>query len=146
MKRAFLLLILLVAPLAITYATDSDEYWVVTEAHRKQFIGSFSKAEVDSLRTQISKVRLPYEFGSKGSFFPPTTMRAKVLVAWDANAVDARGRMGGLIEDYWLNSQSVLRVVQVYYNQGERGISRVEKLVVMSAVEAYAPLPRNPFP
>ncbi|MBL9201170.1 MAG: hypothetical protein JNL39_11715 [Opitutaceae bacterium] len=145
MKHPFTALMLAVT-LATTYGADADEYWLITEDYRKQFIGNFTKAEVDSLRTQISKISLPYEFGSKGSFFPPTTMRAKVLIAWDANAVDARGRMGGLIEDYWLNSQSVLRVVQVYYKQGDRRISRVEKLAIVSAVEAYVPLPKNPFP
>jgi hypothetical protein len=145
MKRAFTAL-MLGATLAIACAADADEYWVVGEARRREFIGSFTKAEVESLRAQIRKLSLPYEFGSRGSFLPPATMRPKLVLAWDANAVDARGRMGGLIEDYWLNSDSVLRVVQVYYKRGDHGLSRVEKLVILSPAEAYAPLPRNPFP
>lgn len=145
MKLPLITFVLLMT-VAIGHGADADEYWLITENQRKQFIGKFTKTEVDSLREQISKIRLPYEFGSKGSFLPPANMRAKVLVAWDAFASDARGRTGGLIEDYWLNSQAVLRITQIYYKQGERGISRVEKLVIMSASEAYAPLPSNPFP
>lgn len=127
-------------------ARAEGEYWRLMpgEAYRAERTGNYSHAEVVALRARVNAIALPFDYMAPGTFLPPASLKPHRLRAWDSIPVHPGGPIGGLIEDYWLNAHWALRIEQVYYRPEIAGGAignRVEQLRVISATDAYKPLP-----
>lgn len=130
-------------PAAVALA--EGDYWVMGETYRAEHTGRYSLTEVAALRGRVNAIALPFDYRAPGTFQPPAALKLHRLRIWNSIPVHPRGPIGGLIEDYWLNAHWALRMEQVYYRpeiEGGALGNRVEQLRVISATDAYKPLPR----
>lgn len=129
-------------PAAVALA--EGDYWMMGETYRAEHTGRCSPTEIAALRARVNAIALPFDYTAPGTFLPPAALNPHRLRAWDGTPAHPRGPIGGLIEDYWLNAHWVLRIEQVYYRpeiEGGALGNRVEQLRVISATDAYKPLP-----
>ena len=122
-------------------ATASDVYWMAPDGGLTAYAGAMSEAEVEQLRAAIRAVVFPAKEGVIQKLLPPS-LKPKAICFEDWHRVDDKGRMGGMVEDYWLNTSSVLRVSTAYYNVKGEHYNCQEWAEVIDQNRAYTEIPR----
>ena len=90
------------------------------------------------LERELSSLKYPVRSEVFREHIPPHSKVDRVLSA-DASSLDAKGRAGGQIVDYWIDQEHVLRVASRYYFRDERHFTMVEwsKVLKVSERDAY---------
>jgi hypothetical protein len=117
-------------------AEARDLYWMAPDGRIAAHVGSVPETEVDRLRVEIKKLSFPVR-ESVAMTLLPMTVKAKAIVFSDFGSVDEKGRVGGMIEDYWLNASSVMRVATAYYSVAGEHYNCKEWIEIIDPVHAY---------
>lgn len=112
-------------------------YWMAPDGGLAAHVGSFSNAEVDRLRMEIGKMSFPVKEVIFRKLLPPS-LKPKTVMNWDNFRGDDKGRFGGIVEDYWLNESSVLRVATAYYYVKEESYNCMERAEIIDPAQAYS--------
>jgi hypothetical protein len=97
-------------------------------------VGKMSESEVETVRLRLEKITFPQPAETVSKMIPPDIVPDPVEHI-DLFSTDSKGRMGGRVQDYWLNSRVVLRVAQAYYYIDEKPESKDEWAVVLLVEE-----------
>jgi hypothetical protein len=112
-------------------------YWLAPDGGLATHAGNLNSAEVDHLRAELQKLTFPVKQGVVQHLIP-SSVKPKAILHWDGGyAADPKAPLGGMVEDYWLNASTVLRVASAYYHPGEFFETRSEWAEIIDATRAY---------
>jgi hypothetical protein len=118
-------------------------YWMAPDGGLPAYAGKLTPTEVEHLRAEIKKISFPVKEGVFQKLIP-ADLKAKIVLNWDHMSGDAQGRVGGIVEDYWLNTSSILRVATAYYSVGGEHYNCQDWAEVIDPEHAYTDDPRGP--
>ncbi len=97
--------------------------------------GSYTAGEVDSLKRSLANIAFPVQADTVARCLPRPLKELPVeYVDWLPDR-GKKGRVGGMIVEYWLNSDAVLKVATAYYSLNGRHENREEWAVILTRAE-----------
>ncbi len=97
--------------------------------------GDYSRSEVEALRVSIAKLTFPVAEHTLEKMLPKQIESLPLsFVDWVPDR-EKKGRVGGMIVEYWLNRGQVLRVATAYYAKDETHYNLEEWAVILTAAE-----------
>jgi hypothetical protein len=121
--------------LALTLAGCSHQEPVIGVGGQLPKFGDYSRSEVEALRVAIAKLTFPVAEHTLVKMLPKQIEPLPVsFVDWVPDR-EKKGRVGGMMVEYWLNRGQVLRVATAYYAKDDTHYSMEEWAVILTAAE-----------
>jgi hypothetical protein len=121
--------------------TSSARYtYTSTAVGQKKDIGRFTSQQVEDVRARASVLRFPLREKIILRFVPADVHPVPLWFVDEFAAIEGKP-LGGIVQDYWLNSDSVLRVGTSYHRTG----NQIEWMQLLSSREALDVLLRPPY-
>jgi len=117
-------------------AEAREVYWMGSRGGPVGYVGTVSKEEATRIGEEIKKLRFPVLEGVIGKFIPHS-LEPKTVMNWDAFQTNANGPLGGIVQDYWLNSSSVFRVTTAYYASSDDRYVYQQWAEIIDPIQAY---------
>ena len=132
---AVLLLSVLLALSCTLRGADDDEWPPIGVGNVSAEIGTYTPDEVQKVRQALARVEFPAEPGTVARLLPRPLKELPVrFVDWVPDQ-EKKGRVGGMEVDYWLNSDTVLKVATAYYFVDDTPFNREEWAVILTRAE-----------
>lgn len=124
-------------------------YWP-NEKVAARYVGKMTEDEVAVFRSKLSQTKFPAPAFTLARMLPSTLEPfGRIFVdgkdfMGGAPSVGTYHPIGGNVSDYWLNSNTVLRIGTVYYDNGQDHFEREEWYELMTPKRAFQEDQRGP--